>query len=72
MSLINHDTLSDNDNLQIPGYKLIRVDHPSNQKQGGICINHKYFLLIKVNNVSCLKQCLNFNLSIYGNSVILP
>ena len=32
MSLINHDTLSDNDNLQIPGYKLIRVDHPSNQK----------------------------------------
>ena len=62
----NHDTLSDNDNLKIPGYKLIRVDHPSNQKRGGICIYHLDFLPIKVNNVSCLKECLNFSLSVYG------
>ena len=40
---LNHDTLSDNDNLRIPGYELIRVDHPSNQKRGGICIYHKNF-----------------------------
>ena len=30
---LKHDTLSDNDNLMIPGYELIRVDHPSNQNQ---------------------------------------
>ena len=27
-----HDILYDNDNLWIPGYELIIVDHPSNQK----------------------------------------
>ena len=63
---LNHDTSSDSDNLKIPGYELIRVDHPSNQKRGGICIYHKDFLPIKVNNISCLKECLNFSLSVYG------
>ena len=63
---LNHDTLCDSDNLKIPGYELIRVDHPSNQKRGGICIYHKDFLPIKVNNISCLKECLNFSLSVYG------
>ena len=33
---LNHDTLSDSENLRIPGYELIRVDHSSNPKQGGI------------------------------------
>ena len=65
-SYLNHDTLSNNDNLKIPGYELIRVDHPSNQKGGGFCIYQKDFLPIKVNNVSCLKECLNFSLSVYG------
>ena len=63
---LNHDTLSNSDNLQITGYKLIRTDHPSSQKRGGICIYHKDLLPIKVNNISCLKGCLNFNLSVYG------
>ena len=49
---LNHDTLSDNDNLKIPGYELIRVDHPSNRKGDGICIYHKDFFPIKVYNVS--------------------
>ena len=63
---LNHDTLSDSDNLKILAYELIRVDHPSNQKQGGICIYHKDFLPIKVNSISSLKECLNFSLSVYG------
>ena len=63
---LNHNTLSGSDNLKIQGYELIRVDHPSTQKRGGICIYHKDFLLIKVNNISCLKECLNFSLSVYG------
>ena len=62
---LNHDTLSNSDNLKILGYELIRVDHPSNQKRGGICIHHKYFLPVKVNNISCLNECLNFSLSVY-------
>ena len=63
---LNQDTLFDDDNLRIPGYELISVDHPSNQKRGGICIYHKDFFPIKVNNVSYLKECLSFNLSING------
>ena len=62
---LNHDTLSDSENLKILGYELIRVDHTSNQKRGGTCIYHKDFLPIKVSNTSCLKECLNFSLSVY-------
>ena len=32
---LNYDTLSNNENLKILGYRLIRVDHSSNQKRGG-------------------------------------
>ena len=35
--ILNHDTLSNDDNLPIPAYELIRIDHPSNQKQDAIC-----------------------------------
>ena len=63
---LNYDTLSDSDDLKIPGYELIRVDYSSNQKRGGICIYHKDFLPVKVNNISCLKECLNFSLIVYG------
>ena len=63
---LNHGTLSENDNLRIPGYESIRVNNLSNQKRGGICIYHKDFLPIYVNHVSCLKECLNFNPSVNG------
>ena len=61
---LNHDILFHDGNLRIPGYKLIRVDNPLDQKRGGICIYHKDFLPVKVNNESNLKECLNFNLSV--------
>ena len=32
---------SDNNNLNISGYNLIRADHPSNSKRGGVCIYYK-------------------------------
>ena len=70
-NFLKYDMLSDNDNLKIPGYDLIRTDLPSNQKRGGICIYHKDFLPIKVNTISCLKECLNFSPSVYGKHVIL-
>ena len=27
----------DSGNLSIPGYNIIRADHPNNQKRGGVC-----------------------------------
>ena len=32
---------NDDDKLQIPGYTLIRSDHPSNKKHGGVFISYK-------------------------------
>ena len=70
---LNHNTLFYDNNLQVPGYdyELIRVDHPSNQNRGGIFIYHKDFLPINVNDVSYLKKCLNFNLSVNGKQCII-
>ena len=39
---------SDNDDLRINGYKLIRTDHPLNTKRGGVCICYKESLIVKV------------------------
>ena len=42
-------TISNNDDkLQIPGYTLIRSDHPSNTKRGGVCIYYKSSLPLKL------------------------
>lgn len=37
---LNHDTLPDDGNLWIPGNKLVRLDYPSDQQGGSICIYH--------------------------------
>ena len=38
---LNSKTLSNNENLNIPGYNLIRADHLSNIKREGVCIYFK-------------------------------
>ena len=58
----------DNDNLVISGYNLIRSDHPSNTKRGGVCLYYKNYLPLRVLNISYLKQCLNFKLQIGDKS----
>ena len=35
---LNSDTFTVDENLKIVGYTLIRADHASNTKQGGVCI----------------------------------
>ena len=39
--------LSDNDNFYLPGYNLVRADHPSNAKNGGVCIYFKKLCFFK-------------------------
>lgn len=53
-------------------YKLIRVEHPSNQKRGGICIIYEYFFPIKANNISYLNEYLSFNLSENAKQCNIP
>ena len=38
---LNSDISPDDDNLEIPGYNIIRKDHPSNTKRGGVCFYYK-------------------------------
>ena len=52
---LDSSTTSDDDNLAISGYNLIRSDHPSNNKRGGVCIYYKNFLPLRVLSIQCLQ-----------------
>ena len=58
------DYNTDDENLEISGYFLIRSDHPSNIKRGGICIYYKNILPLKVTDVRLLEECIAFDLII--------
>ena len=53
------DSSIDNENLEISGYYLIRPDHPSSKKRGGICIYYENFLALKVTGVHLLEECIS-------------
>ena len=53
---------NNDDKLQIPAYTLIRSDHPSNTKRGGVCIHYKSSLPLRVKNIGYLHECLRFDL----------
>ena len=57
---------NDDENLEIPGYDLFRADHPSNTKRGGVCIYYRNSLPIKILNIQCLHECINFEIIIRG------
>ena len=45
--------------LSIPGYSMMRADHPSNTKRGGVCLYYKEHLpIIQGDDISNLKECL--------------
>ena len=58
----------DDDNLEIPGYNLIRADHPSDNRRGGVCVYYKNTLPLKLVNINYLQECLNFEIKI-GNEL---
>ena len=43
-------------NLEIVGYTLIRADHPSNTKRGGVCIYSKHSLAFGLLDISYLES----------------
>ena len=36
-SFLDSSILTENNNLKINGYKMVRADHPNNVKRGGVC-----------------------------------
>ena len=63
---LDSSTTSDDDNLAISGYNLIRSNHPSNNKRGGVCIYYKNFLPLRVLSIQYLQEYINFELNIGG------
>ena len=43
-TFLNPEDRTDNENLQIPGYSITRVDHISNTKRGGVCVYLQNFI----------------------------
>ena len=61
---VNSETSPDDDNLEIPGYNIIRKDHPSNTKRGGVCVYYKNTLPFKIINIKYLQECITFEIRI--------
>ena len=61
---LDSSTTNVDEELQIPGYTLIRSDQPSNTKRGGGCIYYKRSLPLRVINIGYLHECLSFELQI--------
>ena len=53
-------------NLDIPGYKLVPADQPSNSKPGRVCVYYRYSLPLKILDIFYLQECIVFELKI-GN-----
>ena len=57
-TFLNSSYKSDDPALIINGYTLIRSDHPSDHKRGGVAIYHKDYLPIKICDILFLDECL--------------
>ena len=63
---LNSEIPFDDENLEIAGYNLVREDHPSNSKRGGVCVYYKSSLPFRVINVKYLQESISFELRIGG------
>ena len=57
---LNSSIPYDDDNLEIPGYNLIRAGHQSEYKRGGVFIYSKNTLPLKLLDIHILQECINF------------
>ena len=50
--------------MQLPGFDLIRADHPSNTKRRRVCIYYPNFLPLKLINIHYLNECITFDIKL--------
>ena len=55
---------SDNDNLQLPGYNLVRADNPTNTKRGNIFIYYHNSLPLILTGIQFSNEYVNFDIRI--------
>ena len=62
---LDSSNLSNDDNFYLPDYNLVRADHRSNVKKGGICLYFKDSLPLKVLDIQLLQKSINFEIKIF-------
>ena len=55
-SFLDSSITSDEIDLYMNGYEMVRSDHPSDTKRGGVCIYYKDFLSVKIVNTPQLNE----------------
>ena len=65
---LDSTTALDDENLAITGYNLLRSDHASNSKRGGVCVYYESPLAMRLIDVHYLQECLIFEILIGGKS----
>ena len=56
-TFLDSSVSNDNERIRIEGYNLLRADHPSNKKRGGVCMYYKEHLPItKRDDLCTLKE----------------
>ena len=68
ISYLDSTTTLDDENLAITAYNLLRADHASNSKRGGVCVYYKSSLALRLIAVHYLQECLIFEILIGGKS----
>ena len=68
---LHSSILSRDPGLEVQGYDLIRADHLSNVKRGGVCIYYKNHLPLKLINVNFLHEYLTIELNIKNRLCVL-
>ena len=56
----------------LKGYNLIRSDHPSDTKRGGVCIHYKESLALRLVNITSLPECLVCEVTIESKKEYFP
>ena len=57
---LNSEIPSDEEKMEIPGYNLVREDHPSDSKRGEVCVYYKSSFPFRVINVKYLQESICF------------
>ena len=56
--------VSDDVKLDIPGYNLVRTDHPANIKRDGVCIYFRKSLHLRILYINFCHEFINFEIKI--------
>ena len=63
-TFVDSSNLSDDDNFNLHGCNVVRADHPSNTKKGGVCIYFINPLPLKVLDIQLLQDFIDFEIKI--------